>query len=889
MSKQPRKYLSGAQKRQIKSKQEQFKGKFMKIDSMFRCPGDHDASSSHASLPEGNAAASSSTEDKAALPQCQLVPPPDKISQCSDQTTNVPFSIEAPIEESEDIMSKDVEFHLEELESSNSPFCQDLYPSDRGNFLDKPWHDAELRRFVIRSGPCKPIGPFPRDNKNRCFSTKYYYKENRTGDKTPRLWLCYSLKMDSAYCEPCWLFGDRTLSSYQQAWANGIKDWQGMSREIKEHEMTRSHLVACAVHGRWRQDETIDTQLESDYKEQVNYWTQILSRIIDIALLLSTCNLPFRGHREQVKEKDGGNFLAVIELLAKYDPILNHLITKDSRVKYLSPAIQNELIEMLSNKVQNEIVSEIKNAPFYSVILDTTQDIKKEDQLSLVIRYVTLYLNNDEIPTEIKINESFVGFYKITDQSAEGIATELVKLLEDKGLVLNKCRGQGYDGASSMSVIYSGVQTRIRQKEPNAVYVHCAAHNLNLVLNDACMHIPEISEFYDILQKVYLFFSQSIKRWELLTTTKESTTHSKPTLKRLCPTHWASRQDALHALRYRFMDIMKALATILLQSKKVEERTEARGLMKCLETFEFVLMVVIQSKVLETINIVSKLLQSKDLDLLQASNMLSSAANTFASFREQFEDVKSSASLLAAAWGIQLHFTQKRPQHKILHFDELFEDQRLCNPEDNFKVSVFYANLDIVVNQIKTRFAGINTISQCFHFMMPSEILRASEEELFEAAMTLAAHYEKDLSLEFPQQLIAFKAVLKEQIQLISGGTIKDLADLLFLRNHAILPSVLDVATALKLFLTIPVTVANAERSFTKLKLIKNYLRSTMPQERLSGLATLSIESDLAKKINVRAVTEEFTQRKARRQTFFQSSTSPQFNEPSSSSLQPPV
>ncbi|XP_078506693.1 zinc finger MYM-type protein 1-like [Lissotriton helveticus] len=567
MSKQPRKYLSGAQKQQIKSKQEEFKGKFMKIYSMFRSQGDHDASSSRASLPEDDAAASS-TGDKAALPllpvtegssetentpsadeslsvilqtsegSAEIVSAPD-VSKEREEPSNVLLVSEVLPnieEETEDLMSKDVDLDLEELESRSTQFCQDLYPSDRGNFLDKPWHDTELLRFVIASGPCTPRGPFPRDNKNRCFSTNYYYKENRTGDKTPRLWLCYSLKMDSAYCEPCWLFGDRKLSSYQQAWATGIKYWQGISRKIKEHEMTHSHLAACAVHGRWRQDETIDTQLESDYKEQVNYWTLILSRIIDVTLLLSTCNLPFRGHREKLKEKDGGNFLAVIELLAKYDPVLSHLITRESRVKYLSPAIQNELIEILSNKVQNEIVSEIKNAPHYSVIMDTTQDIKKEDQLSLVIRYVTLCLNTEEIPTEIKINESFVGFYKITDQRADGIATELVKLVEDKVLMLNKCRGQGYDGASTMSGIYSGVQTRIRQKEPTAVYVHCAAHNLNLVLNDACMHIPEITEFYDIIEKVYLFFSQSIKRWELLMVTKESTTHSKPTLKRLCPT-----------------------------------------------------------------------------------------------------------------------------------------------------------------------------------------------------------------------------------------------------------------------------------------------------------------------------------------------------------------
>ena len=54
---------------------------------------------------------------------------------------------------------------------------------------------------------------------------------------------------------------------------------------------------------------------------------------------------------------------------------------------------------------------------------------------------------------------------------------------------------------------------------------------------------------------------------------------------------------------------------------------------------------------------------------------------------------------------------------------------------------------------------------------------------------------------------------------------------------------------ALRVSLTLPVTVASAERSFSKLKLIKTYLRSTMTQERLSGLAVISINHQLANQI----------------------------------------
>ncbi|KAM3704566.1 hypothetical protein ACJW31_03G015100 [Castanea mollissima] len=57
-----------------------------------------------------------------------------------------------------------------------------------------------------------------------------------------------------------------------------------------------------------------------------------------------------------------------------------------------------------------------------------------------------------------------------------------------------------------------------------------------------------------------------------------------------------------------------------------------------------------------------------------------------------------------------------------------------------------------------------------------------------------------------------------------------------------------------RILLTISVTVASAERSFSKLKLIKSYLRSTMSQERLSGLAILSIEKEMLAELESRKI-----------------------------------
>ena len=59
-----------------------------------------------------------------------------------------------------------------------------------------------------------------------------------------------------------------------------------------------------------------------------------------------------------------------------------------------------------------------------------------------------------------------------------------------------------------------------------------------------------------------------------------------------------------------------------------------------------------------------------------------------------------------------------------------------------------------------------------------------------------------------------------------------------------------DLSVSLRMILTAPATLASAEKSFSKLKLIKNYLWSTMGQDCLINLARFNIESDIAKQID---------------------------------------
>lgn len=87
-----------------------------------------------------------------------------------------------------------------------------------------------------------------------------------------------------------------------------------------------------------------------------------------------------------------------------------------------------------------------------------------------------------------------------------------------------------------------------------------------------------------------------------------------------------------------------------------------------------------------------------------------------------------------------------------------------------------------------------------------------------------------------------------------------------FLKRHDCFPN---ASIAYRILLTIPVTVASAERSFSKLKLLKSYLRSTMTQERLNSLAMIALESGLLEKINYEHIIEDFISKNTKRIMLF--------------------
>lgn len=220
-------------------------------------------------------------------------------------------------------------------EPSTSSFIENVIDQssyDLGNFTNRILSDNEKRQ-ILDMGPLQPSGPFPKDvrQNNRCFSKSYYFSTSKYGP-VHRFWLCYSKILDAAYCQPCWLFA----SQRNTVWCTGIRDWSHLSERIKQHSFSSGHTEACAVYELWTKNDTIDKELENTIRKETSFWKMVLQRLFDVILTLAKSSLALRGHRENLSEEGyHGNFLSVVELLARYDHILRQVLDMPKGIFFL--------------------------------------------------------------------------------------------------------------------------------------------------------------------------------------------------------------------------------------------------------------------------------------------------------------------------------------------------------------------------------------------------------------------------------------------------------------------------------------------------------------------------------------------------------------------------
>lgn len=248
--------------------------------------------------------------------------------------------------------------------------------------------------------------------------------------------------------------------------------------------------------------------------------------------------------------------------------------SEERQSHYLSPKIQNEFINIMGNKVREVIVEKIKQASYFSLMMDSTPDISHQEQVSLIIRYLDM--------EDLQVKESFLGFFIIRKPDAQHYEELVIQALDDLGIDINMCRSQTCDNAATMSGHISGLQQRLKERNPKATFLNCDNHSLNLAALHAAEVDPEIVTFFGTVQELFNFFAHSPQRWAML---KETGAGS---LKLESTTRWSAREEATRAVSLHLVKIIELLEKLAeCPNERVDTRSKARGLLSAVEKYEF--------------------------------------------------------------------------------------------------------------------------------------------------------------------------------------------------------------------------------------------------------------------------------------------------------------
>ncbi|KAJ1199597.1 hypothetical protein NDU88_003431 [Pleurodeles waltl] len=243
----------------------------------------------------------------------------------------------------------------------------------------------------------------------------------------------------------------------------------------------------------------------------------ILSKLIHCVKFCGAFELALGGHDETEESLNPGVFRGLVDFVSSIDSAMEAHLKSATVFKGTSKTIQNELLDCMLEVTRETIVQQLRSTDYLAFESDDTTDVSTKTQSVLVFRF---------IDGNSKVVERFHCFSYLKDSSADRISAAI---LNELNLILPERRGkekliaQSYDGASVMRGASGGVKKLIRELYPNAHYLHCYAHQLNLIMEQAALKISRVRMFSKELGGISAFFSRSPKRTEVLDSGKKNT------------------------------------------------------------------------------------------------------------------------------------------------------------------------------------------------------------------------------------------------------------------------------------------------------------------------------------------------------------------------------
>lgn len=276
-----------------------------------------------------------------------------------------------------------------------------------------------------------------------------------------------------------------------------------------------------------------------------------------------------------------------------------------------------------------------------------------------------------------------------------------------------------------------------------------------------------------------------------------------------------------------------------------------------MERLETAFMQILWHFLLSRVNAVSQRLQKIDCGIADVIDDYHTLIKVVADTRNEFEIYEKNALKISEIQDYKT--TVSRPRKRKLHADETRDGDVQLSDRDQFRVNTFNVILDNLGSELRKRCTAYEKIQEKFSVII--EFGDLDNREIRKRSKRLREIYCSDLESSLEDELVHFHAHCTEKK--MEKNSPSDLLELL--HSNALYTEFPNVEIAYRIFITLAVTNCSAERSFSCLKRVKNYLRSTMGANRLNCLAILCIESDVVQRLDCEDLIDQFAIQKVRR------------------------
>ena len=479
------------------------------------------------------------------------------------------------------------------------------------------------------------------------------------------------------------------------------------------HELSRERAIGRKTHVPIIAQLSVVAAENLSRKEQERKENRGVAEVIfDVIRHIAVQNEAFRGHDEKPTSLNQGKFLEEIKFLAKYHPSLQKwLDSHPGNVSWLSPDIQNEMIEILGNKILDIIKMQVKESKYYSVECDEVTS-HKHSYMSIVLRYVFKNV----------ICERVVGLKQVVSLKGKSLCDVLVEELARLQIPLCNMVGKGFDGASNMSGKDNGMQQQLTNAGATiSLYFHCFAHCLNLVLEKCAETLPAVKDVFSTIGSIYKVMEGSPQRNAVFEEKLKlfSIKDGRTALRAFSDTRWTAKENNLAAV----INTLPALISTLKDLQSSDATCE--GPLVRIGSFEFLLQLLILKECFELSRYSSEYLQREEMDLVTAVDAVATLINKFSSFRNdgKFAEFVDAAKVKAAEFCIEDSFrdpTNKRRRtlpNRLADGQTLFEasfshhiasstqNSMLVSARSKFRTDFYYCLLDLLLNELDRRFS----------------------------------------------------------------------------------------------------------------------------------------------------------------------------------------